>query len=237
MRNDKNSYKSIMVISDLHSPYMHPDTYEFLEAMKAKYKPDCVVLTGDEVDHAAISFHETDPELPNAAKELELAIGLLEPIYKMFPKAYVLESNHGSLVFRRAKAHGLPLKVFRSYNEILDAPKTWEWVPNIILNTSLGPVFFTHGISSSPGKLASSYGLSAVQGHHHHTAHIKYISTPERLLFDMIVGCMIDDKSRAFAYNKLIPNRPIISCAVIVNGIPHLIPMVLDKTGRWVGAL
>lgn len=227
----------ILVISDLHAKYYHPDTLKFLAALKKKYQPTEVVLTGDEIEYNSISYHENSPELPSAGQELEEAIEALKPIYKMFPKAYILESNHGSLVLRKAKTAGLPRKVIKSYNDILEAPKTWQWVPNLILNTPRGPVFFTHGMSSAVGKLSLTMSMSCVQGHHHHTAHIQYISTPERLLFDMIVGCMIDDKSLAFAYNKLIPKRPVISCAVIIDGVPHLIPMYLLPGGRWSGKL
>ena len=45
--------KSILVISDLHTPYEHPDVVPFLTAIKAKYKPDTVVCIGDEIDYHA----------------------------------------------------------------------------------------------------------------------------------------------------------------------------------------
>jgi predicted phosphodiesterase len=187
--------KSALIISDLHAPYTHPDTYAFLAAMKAKYKPDLVLLTGDEIDHHAISFHNSDPDLPSAGRELENAIEVLKPIYRMFPKAIILESNHGSLVYRKGVAHGLSRRVFKGYNEILEAPKGWEWHSNYTFKTRTGPVYCTHGITSTPGKLASMYGCSTIQGHYHSNAQVFYVSTPERLLFDMIVACMIDYKS------------------------------------------
>ena len=43
-------YKSVLVISDLHIPYHHPQAFDFLKALKAKYKPDHVVNIGDELD-------------------------------------------------------------------------------------------------------------------------------------------------------------------------------------------
>jgi len=51
----------------------------------------------------------------NGTSQSEIGgIVALEPIYKLFPKATILESNHGSLVLRKALAHGLPAKVFKS---------------------------------------------------------------------------------------------------------------------------
>jgi len=230
-------HESILIVSDLHSPYIHPDTYKFLAALKAKFKPQVTVFTGDEVDYHNLSYHESHTELDSSGKELIKAIKFLEPIYKMFPEAWVLESNHGSMVLRKSLTAGIPQKAIKSYNEILDAPKGWKWVPDLILNTPTGPVYFCHGKTSTPGRLASQYGCSTVQGHFHEKFQLLMISTPERLLFDMIVGCMIDKKSLAFAYNKINVRRPVIGCGVIINGVAQLVPMILNSKGRWVGSL
>ena len=82
--------QSILVISDLHTPYEHPDAVAFLKAVKEKYKPTDVVCIGDEVDFHALSFHDSDPDLDSAGAELERAIEALKPIYKMFPKVTVV---------------------------------------------------------------------------------------------------------------------------------------------------
>lgn len=217
----------------MHHPYGHPDMLPFLKAVKTKYKPTDVVCIGDEVDFHALSFHDSNPDLDSAGAELEKAIIALKPIYKLFPKCIVIESNHGSMVLRKALFAGMPKKVIKSYNSILEAPKGWKWVFDIILKTPLGPVYFCHGKAGAPGKLASQYGCSTVQGHFHEKAQINYISTPEKLMFDCHTGCLANDKSLALGYNKINPKRPIISLVIIVNGIPQLIPMVLNNRGRW----
>lgn len=229
--------KSILVISDLHTPYEHPDTVAFLTAVKAKYKPDTVVCIGDEADFHALSYHESNPDLHSAGEELERAISHLRPIYKLFPKVTVIESNHGSMVLRKALTGGIPNKAIKSYNEILDAPKGWKWVFDTIINTRTGPVYFCHGKTGTPARLASQYGCSAVQGHFHERAQITYISTPERLMFDAHTGCLADDKSMALGYNKINVKRPIVSLLVIVDGMPQIVPMLLNKAGRWVKSL
>lgn len=234
---DKKSYRRILVLSDMHHPYCHPDTVPFLTALKKKYKFDKVVCIGDENDFHSMSFHDSDPDLDSAGRELDLAIQSIKPIYKLFPKVSVVESNHGSMVLRRALASGMPKKVLRGYNEILDAPKGWEWKFDLRLNTPLGPVYFCHGKSGQAGRLASQYGMSCVQGHYHEKAQITYISTPERLMFDAHTGCLADDKSLALGYNKVNPRRPIVSLLIIIDGIPQLVPMILKKGGRWVGHL
>lgn len=229
--------KCILVLSDMHFPYQHPDTVAFLTAIKAKYKPDTVVCIGDEVDMHDMSFHDSNPDLDSSGVELEKAIKGLQPIYKLFPKVTVVESNHGSMVLRKALVGKIPKKAIRPYNDILDAPKGWKWVFDCIVKTPTGPVYFCHGKTGTPGKLASLFGMSAVQGHFHEKAQITYISTPEKLMFDAHTGCLADDKSLALGYNKVNAKRPIVSLLVIENGVPHLIPMVLKKGGRWNGKL
>ena len=229
--------KSILVISDFHAPYNHPDAANFLRACKAKFKPDTVVCIGDEADFHALSYHESNPDLPSAAEELRLAIKALQPLYAMFPQCTVIESNHGSMVLRKSMTAGIPVKAQATYNSILSAPTGWKWVFDAIVQTELGPVYFCHGKAAAPGKLARAYGMTCVQGHFHEKAQVTCISTPERLFFDVHTGCLAEDKSLALGYNKINTYRPIVSIAVILNGIPQIVPMVLRKGGRWTGKL
>jgi hypothetical protein len=208
----------------------------FLTQIKKKYKPDRTILTGDECDFHSISFHDKDPDVPfSASGELEKAIEHLEPIYKLFPKADVLESNHGSLVYRKGKHNGLPRQVFKTYREILKAPKGWKWHLDLTIKLSNKTnCFFTHGQSSNGMKLGQSLSMNTVQGHHHSVFDIQYHSNPYNLYWSMIVGCMIDDKELAFAYNKTTLKRPIVGCGIIIDGLPKLLPMII-KDGRWIG--
>lgn len=226
----------MLVISDLHAPYYHKDTIPFLKAIKELFKPDRVILTGDELDMHCISFHDSDPDLPfSPSSELEKAIEHLRPIYELFPKADVLESNHGSLVYRRAKHHGIPRHVLRDYRDILDAPKGWRWHSDLTIQLSdKSDCYFHHGKSSNGLKLSQSMGMNTVQGHSHSYFNIEYHANPNKLMWSMIVGCLIDDKSLAFAYNKLQMKRPLIGVGIILDGHPKLLPMILDSQGNWI---
>jgi hypothetical protein len=234
---NRAAYKNILVLSDMHHPYAHPDTVPFLTALKKKYAFDKVVCIGDEVDYHALSFHDSDPDLDSAGTELKQAIQNLKPIYKMFPKVDVVDSNHGSMVYRKGLASGIPKAALRHYREILQAPDGWNWTFDLTVKTPLGPVYFCHGKSGTPGRLASQYGMSTVQGHFHEKSQVTYQSTPEKLIFDMHVGCLANDKSLALGYNKINVRRPIVSVGIILNGIPQIVPMILAKGGRWVGHL
>ena len=72
--------KRILVISDLHFPYSRVDALEFLKAIKKEYKPQLVINIGDEIDCHALSFHDTNPDLPSAGHELSLAIEYIKEL-------------------------------------------------------------------------------------------------------------------------------------------------------------
>jgi hypothetical protein len=233
----KNRY--ILCISDTHVPYHHPDTIKFLKAVKNEYPIDRVVHLGDEVDHAAINFHDKDPDsLFTPKTELDTSIQYMHEFYDLFPKVDVMESNHGSMVYRRQKYSGLSRSVFKSYNEILEAPNGWVWHKDLVIVMSNGQeCYFCHGMSANVLKASQDMAMNVVQGHYHTKFRIDYWSNPNNLYWGMNVGCSIDDKDLMFAYNKVIIKRPIIGHAIIIEGIPKLLPMVLNKKGRWIGRL
>jgi UDP-2,3-diacylglucosamine pyrophosphatase LpxH len=226
--------QTILVISDLHCPYQHPDAISFLKYIKEQYSPTHTICIGDCVDYHALSYHESNPNLASAGDELKKAVKTLKELYKIFPTVDLVESNHGSLVLRKALSAGIPSEAIKSYNDILQAPLGWRWHSDLKIQTPKGQVYFCHGATGTPGKLSQQYGMSTCQGHFHSKAQITYTSTPDKLIFDAHVGCLIDKKSLAFAYNKLQPKRPILSILIIKDGIPQLVPMQLNKNGRWV---
>lgn len=234
----KGKYKSILFISDMHYPYNHPDVVAFLKALKNKYKPDMVISLGDEIDGNSWSFHEKEPDLLSPGKELETAINRLQPIYKMFPKMHLVESNHGSLVYRKGKAAGLPRHVLKSYRDVIQAPKDWHWHDDLIVYASDGmPIYVCHGKSADAIKLSQNMGMSTVNGHFHEKFEVRYWGNKLGLFWSVVAGCLIENSSLAFAYNKLNLKRPLIGTVVVVEGQPKLCPMVLNSKGRWIGKL
>jgi len=231
-------YNSILVISDLHSPFMHQDTVPFLKAVKNRFKPDLVINIGDEIDGHSWSYHEKDQSLPNPDLEISLAIKKLKPIYKLFPNCHVIDSNHGSLAIRKSKTNSIPNAFIRPNKEVIKAPQGWTWHKQLYIKMSNGNmVKFVHGIGSNAWKSAKDLGISLVQGHYHTKlfSHIEFVQSLNKTIFALQVGCLIDDYSMAFAYNKTIAKRPSIGCGVIVRGIPMPIAMIRDKHNRWVG--
>lgn len=237
--NLNRTYGCILVVPDQHAPYHHPDMLRFLKAVKGKFPIDLVVNLGDEVDHHALSFHDSDPNLDSAGTELEKAKPVMAALNKLFPQMLVCASNHGSLAFRKAKAHGIPVQYLKSYREVLfpkgGAPG-WSWRDEWLIKTPLGKIKFQHS-SSNPVADAAHNRCNLAVGHNHGKFGIEYAASSDFLYWGATFGCLIDNSALAFAYGKLAKNKPIIGCGIILNGKPVLIPMVLDAEGNWIGVL
>jgi hypothetical protein len=229
--------QKVLIISDLHFPVAHPDWYIFLKEIKRVHRPDIVINVGDEVNGAGISFHDKDSALPNADAELEKAIEEIQYLHELFPKMYLCESNHGSLVFRRIKHHGIPMAHIRPLHELYNTPK-WSWHHEILLRTKCGDVSIVHGKTGGYNKLSMEQGCSAIQGHFHQKFEITWHESAHGSRFNMIVGCLIDKDSIAFNYGKNFSKKPILGVGFIdKSGDPFLIRMRLNKKQRWVGEL
>ena len=228
----------ILCISDLHAPYNHPQAIPYLKAIKKKYNPTKILNVGDEVDYHALSFHDTDPSLDNAYAELVKARKVIKKLYKLFPKMDLVHSNHGSMVYLRGKAHGIPRHMLKSYNEILQVGNGWKWHVDYKYKMVNGQwLFMTHGLKKNGLMLAKEMGMCVLQGHYHTNFEIGYTSSPLSLNWSMMCACLINDKSMAFAYNKVNSQRVILGCGIIINGQPKLLPMILKRGGKWDGVV
>jgi UDP-2,3-diacylglucosamine pyrophosphatase LpxH len=231
-------YKSVLCISDLHIPYHHPQAFDFLKALKAKIKPDLIVCGGDELDKHALSFHDSDPDLPSAGDELRQSKKYIWELKKIFPKMIILHSNHSSLIYRKALKHGMPRAYLRHYNEFLEVDKNWEWVDDLNVKLSDGSeCYFTHGMSADGLKLAMQYGKNVCQFHFHSKFNIQYFSNPDNLVWSLQCGCLTKQSSLAFGYSKNFRLRFVIGTGAIINGQPMLYPMILDKNSNWIGKI
>jgi len=230
--------KSILVIPDIHFPYEHKDYLKFLKAVKRKYKPDRVINLGDIADLQSVSYHEKNPDLDGPGAELIKVREKIQKLFEVFPKMDILTANHDSLYYRKAQSIGLPGEVLKSYNEIFRVRASWKWHQELVIKSSNGEkIYFCHGLSPDSLKNSKSKAMSFVSGHHHSKFELRFWANTEKLYFAMICGCLIDRKSIAFAYGKNVLDKPIIGCAVILDGIPKLIPMNLDNNGKWIGKI
>lgn len=232
-RQEDNS--CILFISDMHIPYHHVDTIAFLKHLKAKYNPTRVICLGDELDKHALSYHDSDPDLPSAGDELKKSLPVIQELFEIFPTMDIIESNHGSLVWRKAKTFGIPKHYIKSYNDVLGVDGGWKWSFDLTVNLPNGQKCYVHhGKTSNVIQLSQQMGMCAVQGHFHESFKIDYWGNPTGLYWGMQCGCLIDDDSLAFNYNNVNIKRPLIGTGLVIDSMPVLEPMVLDASGRWI---
>ncbi len=233
--NKEHENQRILLVSDMHLPYGHQDTLPFLAYLKAKYSPTRVICLGDELDKHSLSFHSHDPDLASPSDELARALPMIKQLKKMFTKMDILESNHGSLAYRRAKANGIPRGYLKSYNDVLGVDSDWVWHYEMTITLPNGnKVYLHHGKAADIKKLSTSLGMCAVSGHYHQTFKVDYWANSLGLYWGMNVGCLIDDKSLAFAYNNCNLHRPLIGTGLIIDSQPVLVPLLMNENGDWV---
>ena len=238
------SRKNIMVIGDTQFPFEREEYLKFCKKVADKYSCGRIIHIGDVADCLNLSNYERNPATPSILEEVEW---LQETFYQwsqVFPKVECVVGNHDNRVRRKLDTAGFPaelLSLEKVYRDIFGFPKKWTLTDKIILKTPQGPVYCLHGdergSSIVAGQTARKIGASVIRGHHHSSSFVYHISTPHQLTFDMIVGSGIDDESIAFKYNKKDISRPIYSVGIVLNGVPHIIPMPLNKGGTWNGKL
>lgn len=234
-RVDQHNNSVVLLISDLHIPYHHPDALRFLQYLKSKYKPTRVICMGDELDKHALSYHDSDPDLPSAGDEIRRSIPIIQQLFAMFPKMDILESNHGSLIWRKAKTHGIPRHYIKSYNDVLGVDDGWKWHFDLTIDLPTGKkCYFHHGKTSNVIQMSQQSGMCAVQGHFHELFKVEYWGNSTGLYWAMQTGCLIDNDSYAFSYNNVNLKKPLIGTALIVNGQPILEPLLMGEDGRWI---
>ena len=218
----------VLVIGDIHEPVSRKGYRKFCQKIHDKYKCNTVVFIGDLVDWHAVSFHANHPESPGASNEYDLAYACIKKWYKDFPKATAIIGNHDARIIRLAESVNIPSKFIRDYGDTWDTPK-WEWVDDCQIDGA----YYFHGIGYGglhPAfNAARQLGMSAVLGHIHSVAGVKWCVSPEKRWFGMDVGCGVDDKKYAFAYGKHNKRKSVISCGVVVDGHPYLELMPLEK--------
>lgn len=237
----ESAHRSVLVIPDTHAPYEHPDTLEFLAAVAARFRPDTVVHLGDEADKHAMSFHMSDPNLDSAGMELEKARVFMAKLHAMFPVMRLCHSNHGSMHFRKAHSHGIPVQYLRTYREVFfpqGGGERWEWQHTHVLELPNGEqVAFKHQPAGAVLGDAAHERMNLVCGHLHGKLSIEYARNTHEQYWAAQGGCLVDEESRAFSYGKESKYKPALGCLVLIEGVPQIVPMQTNSDGRWVGKI
>lgn len=233
----KTGKETVLAISDLQAPYQHPDAIEFLTAVRDEYKPTKIVCIGDSLDMHTLGKWTANPDLPGPADEYAQGIEFMKRLYKLFPVAMEVVSNHNSRYLKRVSEAGIPSSYIKSYRDIMQYPKGWD----IAEEVEIDGVMYEHGTRfggvSATRQAIQVNGQSTVFGHLHSGGAVIYVANRKSMLFAMNIGCLIDYSKLAFAYAKDAKLRPTLGTGVIRKGVPHFVPLLIDNEGRWTGKL
>lgn len=206
---------NVFVVPDLHAPFTRANFLAWCREKQEQYDCGTVVFIGDIVDQHAISYHESDPDGMSAGQELTAAREVLAQVFAMFPTAKCCLGNHDLLISRKARTAGLSQNFVKSIAEVYDAPPTWEFGHEFIIND----VRYIHGgIGGNAEKMATFSRISTVQGHLHTLGYVKWLVSERDAIFAMQVGCGMDDKSYAAAYGRDFAKRSVIGAGVVLDG-------------------
>ena len=229
----------VLVVPDLQIPFNHQDSIPFLITVNDKYKCNEWVNIGDELDFSTLSVsHLPDPDGIGFKEEFSQALEVLKEFYKIWPKTKVCVSNHTIRPIKKAIYAGVPSMFLKTYQEFLCAPSTWVWRDE----WEIDGVRYIHGegLAGQVAHIKAAHGarISTVHGHLHSYAGINYLNNYKgQLLWGMNVGCLIDEKSYAFKYQKHFLHKPTLGCGIVIDGGPQFIPMILDRKLRWIGKI
>lgn len=208
------------IIGDIHEPVSHPGYLTFCRDVFDAWGCTRFVFIGDIVDWHAVSFHAHHPECPGPNDEYELALAGVQKWREAFPKASACVGNHDERLIRLAESVNIPARFLRNYADIWRTPG-WDWG----YEHTIDDVYYFHGTGTGGTHPAfnsmKAMCVNTVQGHVHTAAGVKWLANPRERLFGMDTGCGIDDRAFAFAYGKHLKRRSILSCGVVLDGIPY----------------
>lgn len=168
--------EKLLVVPDSHWPYVDKKAWSIMLKAGAVLKPDRVIVLGDFIDCAPISFHSKDPtRIMRFSEELKAAHRGLDDLESLKAKKYTfIEGNHEYRLLRYLQEKAPELIDILDIKTLLGIEsRGWEWVP-YKHDVQVGKMYFTHDVEASGAtahvKLLNDYQGNAGIGHTHQMA-------------------------------------------------------------------
>ena len=220
----------VLAVGDLHAPFDHPNYLRFLKETAKTYGTDQVLFIGDVFDQYALSRFTKDPDGYSAHLEWNRAKKHVSRYHSEFPNSKWVLGNHDRRGIKKVTDGSVPEEWLKDITEIYGVP-TWQTSHKFTIDG----VEYVHGEgaggTSGWQNFPLKLGNSVVFGHYHSIFGTRYHRSPHGQLFSAATGCGVDEEAYAFRYAKFTPQRPVIGCQVIVNGI-QAIPVLMDLGER-----
>ncbi len=216
---------SVLVIPDLHAPFIHKRAMRCVQWAQDWYQTDHTVFIGDIVDQYFASRFQKDPA-QSGPWEIAAARKQINRWSDEFYEADVCIGNHDERVAKRCEEAGVPGCFLKDYAAVWDTPG-WNWKDQHIIDG----VLYIHGTGwsgvTAARRAALEHGRCVVMGHCHKFGGVMYINQKgkRKQLWGMNVGWLGDEKAYGFAYGKTDAIAGTLGCGVVIDGEPHFVPM------------
>lgn len=226
---------NIIIIPDLHSPFMVEDYMDFIYHVHKTYEIKRAICIGDIIDGERINFHGSSVDSVPFDRELEDAIKKLAPLYEFYPKVPLVMGNHDLLPYRQATNAGMSEKVVLPFGDLIKAPEGWSFHKEIILD---GHIKIVHKAGSGRGKNSALKHLketfmSTIAGHTHTVGRVDVATTQrDEYVFSCQTGCLIDAEAYGMAYAKDWSHNNAMGCPVLAHGQIHYVDYHWWKRGK-----
>jgi predicted phosphodiesterase len=224
--NFKKVYNKILILPDMHAPWVNWPALEQAYKWSKRHKPDLVIQLGDLTDQKIWSRWQKDTDDFSPSEEFIAAEKVLKRLHKMFPKMVIIRGNHDTRILSKAVEAGIPAQMFKDVDEVFNY-KGWTWIgqnKKLKINTVRGPVLVVHG-DEQGGTVAQKsriLGLSVLQGHTHKVS-VTYTTTLNGTVFGAEMGCIMDTDSKAAKYAAANPVGSSVGFGVLKYGVPYFI--------------
>lgn len=218
--------ENYLIISDLQAPFQAEKALNFCSYLKKHFKvldENCYNV-GDEVDHYFGGLYKRNPNMKHSpTSEIQATIDELKRWYAAFPKMKLAISNHMLRWINKAVDAEIPTTLLRKYEEVIQAPDSWIWKDEWVIQGSKHTFRMIHGMGYS-GQLghvnaALDAGVSTVIGHLASFGGVNFLhNISGKKLWAANAGCLIDIESLAFHYGKYMRRQPTLGCVVVLDG-------------------
>jgi len=205
--------RRMLVIPDLHAPFIRKMYFEFVCHIADKYNTNDVMFLGDLLDNHFSSYHEADPDGHSAGAELDKAMTDIARWYNQFPEARVCIGNHDSIPQRKMMTAGLSAKWLKPISEVLDVPN-WEFAEEWVVDG----VKYCHGTTRKARNRAKDDLMSVVEAHYHSESYIDHFVGENYKIFALQLGCGIDRTAYSMAYGRNFKKMHINVGVVLEDG-------------------
>lgn len=218
----------VLVIPDLHFPYVDNKQLNKIYVAIGLEKPDAVIQVGDLYDQYMFSRYDKDYEELSPKKELDkakyMANKMWTKINKIVPKAklYQLLGNHDIRILKQVKRK-FP-EIFYMIKEIFDDMYTFKKVETMKSDRDflvIDGVTYCHGWMS---RHCVHFRSPVVRGHSHKACLDLFqgAKTNYLLMYEMQVGCLADETLVPLDYPASKKTGWAAAYGLIVDGQPYL---------------